>query len=84
VTAPSTFAGRVRQARTAKGWSLRQADLAAGVSEMAFRRAEDGRDVALSTAAEIARALGVSLDWLAGLTDVNEINRNEGDRCPLT
>jgi hypothetical protein len=45
---------------------------------MAFRRAEDGRDVALSTAAEIARALGVSLDWLAGLTDVNEPTETRG------
>ncbi|HEX3957741.1 MAG TPA: helix-turn-helix transcriptional regulator [Trebonia sp.] len=79
MTAPPAFGGRVRQARTAKGWSLRQADLAAGVSEMAFRRAEDGRDVALSTAAEIARALGVSLDWLTGLTDVNEATEKLSD-----
>jgi len=79
MTAPSTFAGRVRQARTDLGWSLRQADLAAGVSEMAFRRAEAGQNVSLATAAGIAKALGVSLDWLAGLTDVNEANRNEGN-----
>lgn len=66
---PFTLAGRVRQARTDRGLSCRSLAARAGVSVMSVSRAEHGCAVLVETAAALARALGVSLDWLAGIED---------------
>ena len=74
---PDSLAARVRRARTGKGWSCRALAARAGVSVMSVSRAENGCAVLVGTAAALAGALGVSLDWLAGLED-QEQQRRQG------
>ena len=58
---------RIREARKAKNWT--QAELAkkAGVSEIAVRSYENRkRTPAVEIAVKLARALGVTMEWLFG------------------
>ena len=60
-------AQRLRQAREAKGYSLRDLAAAAGVSARTISKIEEGDGEAASciTMASIADALGVPRGWLA-------------------
>lgn len=60
-------AQRLRQAREAKGYSLRDLAAAAGVSSRTISTIEEGKGGAASciTMASIADALGVPRGWLA-------------------
>lgn len=64
--APSSFAGRVRHRRSELGLDPAALAAKAGLSHMTVRRAEGGSDPSLSTARRLARALEVSVGWLAG------------------
>ncbi len=52
--------------RMDRGWSLKQAGRAAGVSSMTVTRAEQGGNVGLAQALALAAAYGVSLGALLG------------------
>jgi transcriptional regulator with XRE-family HTH domain len=78
---PDSLAARIRQSRTDRGWSGRSLAAKAGVSVMSVSRAENGCAVLTETAARLARALGVSLDWLAGL-ETEDQQREGGPHDP--
>ena len=61
---PAGFGDGLWRARRARGWSLRQAGLAAGVSGMTVTRAEQGGNVGLAQALALARAYGMTVDGL--------------------
>ena len=61
-------ASRLRQAREAKGWSLRDLVAASGVSVRTIHAIEDGKGTGAAscvTMASLADALGVPRGWLA-------------------
>ena len=64
-SAPRHIAERLYRARERRGWSLRQAGDAAGVSEATVFCAEQGRDIRVTTLIGLAGAYGLSLDALA-------------------
>lgn len=67
----ATVASRVRYARELAGLSQRQLSVAAGLSHSTVNCVEAGTaDTRLGTVEAIARALGVSRDWL--LTGLGE------------
>lgn len=55
---------RLREAREAIGISARELDRRAGLTEGHTSLLEGGRNMEVGTAAKLAIALGVSLDWL--------------------
>lgn len=63
---PTPFAQRVKQAREARGMSMRKLADAAKVSHTAVSLLEAGRQeaVELTAAVALARALGVTVEWL--------------------
>lgn len=63
---PAAFGAALYRLRKDRGWSLRQAGLAAGVSVMTVTRAEKGFNVALAQAVGLAGAYGTTLDTLLG------------------
>jgi transcriptional regulator with XRE-family HTH domain len=63
----SIFGTRMRQARKDKGWTQRRLAQEYGAAQATISLYERGfYEPTLSTATCIARALGVSLDWLTG------------------
>lgn len=65
-----TYGKRLKRAREAKGWTRKELTARAGVSINAIATHELGQFApSLYCAAQVAQALGVSLDWLAGLSD---------------
>lgn len=76
-TIEQTFAERMKAEREAQGLNKQElaqrADLSA-TSVICY--IESGRNTAsLHTAAAVAGVLGVSLDWLVGLTDNKEVRK---------
>lgn len=69
-TIAATIARRMRDLREARGLSLQAVADRAGVAKAHIWNMERGeaRNPTISTAVGIATALGVSLDYLAGLT----------------
>lgn len=63
---PPSFGRRLRAERAARGWSLRQAAVKAGVSQQTAWRAESGCDIAFSTAIRLAAVYGLGLDVMLG------------------
>jgi transcriptional regulator with XRE-family HTH domain len=61
---PAAFGDALFRLRRARGWSLAQAGMAAGVSVMTVSRAERGGNVGLAQAVALAGAYGVSLGGL--------------------
>ena len=81
MSAPSTFAGRVRHRRSELGLDPAALAAKAGVSHMAVRRAEAGSDPPLSTVRRLAKGLGVSVSYLAGPEPwLNEATETETNR----
>jgi len=58
---PAAFGDRLFRLRRDRGWSLRQAGRAAGVSSMTVARAEQGGNVGLALAAAYGVSLGALL-----------------------
>lgn len=56
---------RMKEARTRKGWNQAQLALAAGVSPGTIGNIESGTRQAKGSLPQIAKALGISHDWLA-------------------
>ena len=66
----SSVATRMRELREARGLSLQEVASRAGVAKSHVWQIEQGRsrNPTITTTVGIARALGVSLDYLAGLS----------------
>lgn len=66
IGAPSTFGERLLWCRVREGWTARDVQRRTGVSASTISRAERGiGEPTFSGAVALARAYGVSLDWLA-------------------
>jgi transcriptional regulator with XRE-family HTH domain len=63
-TAPAHIGLRLYRERADRGWSLRQAGAACGMTHVAVHDAEQGRDIRMSTLLALARAYRLSLDVL--------------------
>lgn len=63
---------RLKAARVAKGMTRATAGRMAGLSEQGLRRLETSGKCRLSSAAMLADALGVSLDYLAGAEELDQ------------
>src|SRR5947208_1485875 len=70
----ATFGERLKRIREKRGWTLRELAERSGVHYETIYRCERGthHEPRVSVAAQLARALGVSLDVLAGLYGENE------------
>ena len=75
---PPSFSLRLARERHARGWSYAQLAIAARISHTAVRRAESGADICLSSAVAIARALGLSLDEMTGVSGNGKTISEEG------
>ena len=65
------FKNRLRECREARQLSQEQLAHLCGVSYSTYRRYESGdNEPLLSVSAKLARELGVSLDYLSGLSDL--------------
>ena len=65
------FKNRLRECREAQRLSQEQLAHLCGVSYSTYRRYESGEnEPLLSVSAKIARELGISLDYLSGLSDL--------------
>jgi len=65
----SVLATRVLQKRTELGLSQKELGKRAGVSQQTIDNIESGNTTRPRALPEIARVLGVSVDWLVGVTD---------------
>lgn len=74
-----TLMSRVRQARMSKGLSQQQVAEAVGMSQPSYYKIENGKTQRSGYINDIARVLGVDVDWLingkAGSKDVSTIKR---------
>lgn len=66
---------RVKVWREKKGWGLRDLARASGVDVSLISRLESGerQSVSLDAAMKLARALGLSLDYLSGMYEVDHV-----------
>jgi transcriptional regulator with XRE-family HTH domain len=84
----ATFGERLKRIREQHGWSQVELAARAGVPYETIYRAERGthQEPRISVAVKLARALGVSLDVLAGLYEDEETLWPPGmaDACRLT
>ena len=71
-----TIGHRVRRERVKRGWSVRELARRAQVSPGAVSKLEGGSRVApsLELGKRLAKALGVTLDYLAGMYDEEEVD----------
>jgi transcriptional regulator with XRE-family HTH domain len=78
-TSAETFGERLNRLRNAAGFSQNTLAIAAGVPAGTLRNLEyDRRGPLLETAKLLARALGVTLDELAGVDGTKESKRRKG------
>jgi len=70
-----TFGQRLRREREKKGWSLQELSSRSGVPYETIYRVERGthHEPRVGVAVKLARALGISLDLLAGVYDESEL-----------
>jgi XRE family transcriptional regulator, master regulator for biofilm formation len=71
-----TIGHRVRRERVRRGWSVRELARRAAVSPGAVSKLEGGSRVSpsLELGKRLAKALGVTLDYLAGMYDEEEVD----------
>ena len=70
------FAHRLKMAREIKGWSQKELAKRSKCSQNAVSNYERGVQLpSLENAADLAVALGVSLDWLTGLSPKIRVQR---------
>lgn len=73
----SVFAERLKQARQKKDLNYKQLSEISGVTSTALSNYEKGDKMPnLESAAKIAAALGVSIDWLCGIENVEKGDNN--------
>jgi transcriptional regulator with XRE-family HTH domain len=79
-----TFGERLKRIREKRGWTLRELAERSGVPYETIYRCERGthQEPRVSVAAHLARALGVSLDVLAGVYDDNDPDATDGTPQP--
>jgi len=70
----ATFGQRVAKIREERGLSQRALAMRAGTTQQSIWRVETGRqpDPGIAMAKRIARALGVTLDYLVGMHEVDD------------
>ena len=80
----ATFGERLKRIREKRGWTLRELAERSGVPYETIYRCEHGthQEPRVSVAAHLARALGVSLDVLAGVYDQNDIDEDAAPSPP--
>ena len=69
---PETFSLRLREARERKKLTQKQLAELAGItaaSVSAYEKLDSAKSPSIEIAIQLAKALGVSLDWLAGISD---------------
>jgi len=71
-----TIGTRVRREREKRGWTVRELARRAAVSPGAVSKLEGGSRVSpsLELGKRLAKALGVTLDYLAGMYDEEEVD----------
>ena len=71
---------RMRKAREQRGWSQRDLARNAHVNHAWISRIESGQryNISLEAATKIARTLGLSLDYLAGVVAKKEVMEEAG------
>ena len=70
------FGERILRLRKKRGWSQRELGKHVGTSDQVISRYERGEMTpSVEAAARIAEALGVSLDYLAGLSEADQMDR---------
>jgi len=70
---PETFSLRLREARERKKLTQKQLAELAGItaaSVSAYEKLDSAKSPSMEIAIQLAKALGVSLDWLAGIGDI--------------
>jgi transcriptional regulator with XRE-family HTH domain len=69
-----TLGDRVQLWRAKKGWGLRELARNSGVDVSLISRLESGdrQTISLDAAMKLARALGISLDYLSGMYEEQE------------
>ena len=72
---------RIKKVANERGYSLKKLAIDAGFSENALYRYNQGVEPKYSTVAALAKALGVSVDYLLGNTD--EMHSNKKDDMPV-
>lgn len=74
------FAERVRSLRKEKGWKLEDLSDKSGISVSSLSKIENGTNPRFDTVVKIARALGISVDYLAGNSNISsfEISKELG------
>jgi transcriptional regulator with XRE-family HTH domain len=79
----ATFGERLKQLREARGWTQQELADRSGVPYITIYRCERGqhREPRVSVAAQLARALGVSLDVLAN-TYGEVLRSKDSERLP--
>jgi transcriptional regulator with XRE-family HTH domain len=78
-TVTELFGARLRRARAAKGWSLREFAAKSGLSSNTILRAEHGHGLGLAGAAVLAETIGISL---AALTEPSTCRTCDGFPLP--
>jgi transcriptional regulator with XRE-family HTH domain len=80
----ATFGERLKRIREKRGWTPRELAERSGVPYETIYRCEHGthQEPRVSVAAHLARALGVSLDVLAGVYDQNDIDEDAAPSLP--
>ena len=78
------FGTRIKKHRERRGWTMRELARIARVDASWICRLETGerRNISLDAATRLALALGVSVDYLAGITERSQ-SRNETMAAPI-
>lgn len=72
----NVFAERLRSERLAQGWGQEGLANEAGITQGVVSQIELGKTMGtIYSASALAKVLGVSLDWLVGLTDNKEVRK---------
>ena len=81
----ATFVERMQRRREARGWDQKELASRAGIPYMTVYRLENGdhRTPRMDVAVKIARALGVSLDWLCGTFEEEKDSETEPTQLAL-
>jgi len=78
------MAARLKEVRESAGYGPTEFALMIGISRTSLYRYEgdnenDAREIPITVALNISRKFGVSLDWLAGNSNVKYLNQSENE-----
>ena len=79
-----TVSKRLKELRESAGYSPAEFALMFGISRSSVYRYEgrnvkESREIPISLAIDISKKFGISLDWMAGNTDIKYINQSENE-----